>query len=428
MWSRLSGFVLASTLAATVAQAQEVQPTLLEFLPSPDHSATVNGQAVVTRYDAVLSQAGTAYGVVDLGKPALQADGVVRLAIGGRLPVPPVPGSTVDLRVAAVGPGGTAVSLPAAPFYLPAGTARFLSDLAWVSATNGWGPVERDRSNGEDLAGDGRVLTLNGRTFTKGLGAHAASDIRYALDGTCSFFAAVVGVDDEVSTRGTVRFQLWRDGVLALDTGTMTGADAGRAVAADITGARDLRLVVGDAGDGVTSDHADWADARVYCGGTAPPPAPSTRWLSDLVWSSATNGWGPVERDRSNGESLAGDGRTLTLNGKTYAKGLGVHAASSVTYALGGTCSRLEADLGVDDEVGNRGSVVFQVTADGVRLYDSGRMTGKTATKRLSLDVTGRRALTLVVTDNADGTASDHGDWADARLTCTTFAAATVTP
>ena len=41
------------------------------------------------------------------------------------------------------------------------GILPFISDLTWTSATNGWGPTERDRSNGEDGAGDGGVLRLN---------------------------------------------------------------------------------------------------------------------------------------------------------------------------------------------------------------------------------------------------------------------------
>ena len=64
--------------------------------------------------------------------------------------------------------------------------------------TNGWGPVEKDRSNGEAGASDGGTITLNGVTYAKGLGAHAASDIRYALNGACSVFTAAVGVDDEM--------------------------------------------------------------------------------------------------------------------------------------------------------------------------------------------------------------------------------------
>ena len=46
-------------------------------------------------------------------------------------------------------------------------------------------------------------------------------------------------------------------------------------------------------------------------------------------------------------------------------------------------------------------------------------MTGASATKTVNLDITGRNKLTLIVTDGGDGTAYDHGDWANARATCT---------
>jgi hypothetical protein len=97
-----------------------------------------------------------------------------------------------------------------------------------------------------------------------------------------------------------------------------------------------------------------------HTGSTPPPPPPSgSTYVSDLTWTSATNGWGPVEKDRSNGGLAAGDGRTITLNGTPYAKGLGAHAASDVRYSLGAGCTRFRADVGVDDEVGMNGSVIF---------------------------------------------------------------------
>jgi hypothetical protein len=96
--------------------------------------------------------------------------------------------------------------------------------------------------------------------------------------------------------------------------------------------------------------------------------ASSATYVADLAWTSASNGWGPVEKDRSNGETGATDGRTITLNGTTHAKGLGVHASSDVRYDLNGAYSTFISDVGVDDEVGSRGSVVFQVYADGALL------------------------------------------------------------
>jgi alpha-galactosidase len=40
-----------------------------------------------------------------------------------------------------------------------------LSDLSSTSDVDGWGPVERDRSNGEQAPGDGKVLTIGGATY-----------------------------------------------------------------------------------------------------------------------------------------------------------------------------------------------------------------------------------------------------------------------
>ena len=58
---------------------------------------------------------------------------------------------------------------------------NFLSDLSFTSATNSWGPIEKDSSNGEQAPGDGKPLTIGTQTFTKGLGVHANSEIVYTL-------------------------------------------------------------------------------------------------------------------------------------------------------------------------------------------------------------------------------------------------------
>jgi len=142
-------------------------------------------------------------------------------------------------------------------------------------------------------------------------------------------------------------------------------------------------------------------------------------YLSDLSPTYETNGWGPVERDTSNGEDGAGDGTTITLNGVSYGKGLGVHSYSEVRYWLGGSYTRFISDIGVDDEMDawQCGSVVFQVWADGELLYDSGVMKYISPTQTVDVDVTGRQELVLVVTDAGDDFGCDHADWADARLT-----------
>ncbi|MEW2397151.1 NPCBM/NEW2 domain-containing protein [Streptomyces sp. NPDC046862] len=148
------------------------------------------------------------------------------------------------------------------------------------------------------------------------------------------------------------------------------------------------------------------------------PPPTGNPYLSDLSFVSATNGWGPVERDMSNGEQATGDGQTITLRGTPFAKGIGAHAHSDVAFYLGGNCTRLTATAGIDDEVAPYGSVTFSVVADGRTLTTTPVLTGTSAALPIDLDVSGAQQLDLVVDDGGDGNAHDHADWGGARLTC----------
>ncbi|MEV8015812.1 NPCBM/NEW2 domain-containing protein [Streptomyces sp. NPDC086554] len=147
------------------------------------------------------------------------------------------------------------------------------------------------------------------------------------------------------------------------------------------------------------------------------PPAGSSA-MSDLPWLSTVNGWGPVERDMSNGETAAGDGNPMTVNGVVYAKGLGAHASSSIEYYTGGACEKVTAKVGVDDEKGLKGSVVFEIWADGKKAASTGVLTNAHPAQGLSADVSGAQTVRLVVTDGGDGTDSDHADWAEPVLGC----------
>jgi len=150
-----------------------------------------------------------------------------------------------------------------------------------------------------------------------------------------------------------------------------------------------------------------------------PPPNPGGPVaVSDLPFLTETNGYGPVERDRSNGEAGDGDGGALTIRGTAYPKGLGMHAPGEVTLWLGGACTGFAAVVGIDDEVTQSGSVDFQVLGDGRALTASGIRRSADPAAPLTADVTGVRVLTLRSTDGGDGKNFDHADWADARLTC----------
>jgi alpha-glucosidase len=141
-------------------------------------------------------------------------------------------------------------------------------------------------------------------------------------------------------------------------------------------------------------------------------------YVSDLPFLSETNGWGPVERDMSNGEAARGDGTTLSIGGTAYAKGAGMHAPGAIGVWLGGACTRFQADMGIDGEVTQPGSAAFGVLGDDRPLADSGPVRSVDGTKPLDVDVRGVRVLTLRVTDGGDGKNYDHADWGGARVTC----------
>lgn len=175
----------------------------------------------------------------------------------------------LDLKASHRAPGGGRVQLElpltAKVVVAPPAGDTTLSGLPWLSTTNGWGPVEKDTSNGESAAGDGKPLTIGGKVYAKGLGVHAESSVEYYAGGACEKLTAQVGVDDEKPDKGTVAFQIWADGKLAAATGVLTTEDAAQPLSADVTGAEVIRLVVTDGGDGIDSDHADWAEPVLGC-------------------------------------------------------------------------------------------------------------------------------------------------------------------
>ncbi|MEW9548583.1 endo-alpha-N-acetylgalactosaminidase family protein [Nonomuraea sp. NPDC050783] len=157
------------------------------------------------------------------------------------------------------------------------------------------------------------------------------------------------------------------------------------------------------------------ATARVQ---TLPPPPRADAYASDLPWVSADNGWGPVERDRSNGDTGEADGGPIVIGGRSFAKGLGTHAPARVRYFLGGHCTALRAFVGVDDVQATRGSVRFAVLADGAERAGSPVLRAADGAYELVADLSGARYADLVAEDGGDGNGNDHADWGEARFTC----------
>ncbi|MCD2441201.1 NPCBM/NEW2 domain-containing protein [Agromyces sp. SYSU K20354] len=141
----------------------------------------------------------------------------------------------------------------------------FLSDATLTGTTNGWGPVEIDMSNGEDQADDGTTLSLGGKRYAKGFGAHAASTISIVLDGRCDAVSFDYGIDDEIASGGSVLFLVRGDGSERWRSpAVMTAATATGGAVVDVTGVDRLDLVLDPQG-GNGQDHGDWANVWAKC-------------------------------------------------------------------------------------------------------------------------------------------------------------------
>ena len=92
-----------------------------------------------------------------------------------------------------------------------------------------------------------------------------------------------------------------------------------------------------------------------------PPPSPTpsiaepVTYAGELPFLHTTNGWGDPEVDHSNGERAPDDGGPIRIGTSTFEHGIGAHAPSKIVLDLGGRCSTFLADVGVDEEVGERG-------------------------------------------------------------------------
>lgn len=148
---------------------------------------------------------------------------------------------------------------------LYAQAATYLSDLTWVSAWTDQGTIQKD------LSIESNPITINGQTYNKGIGTHAHSEIIYDLNGAYNTFLSDVGIDQEVypyiqspGDGGTVKFRVFLDGIEAYSSAVTVNKDNGpQSIYVNVTGVDELKLVVENAGDGNTCDHADWADARL---------------------------------------------------------------------------------------------------------------------------------------------------------------------
>lgn len=141
----------------------------------------------------------------------------------------------------------------------------YLTDYDWKSANQSYGSAKKD------ISASGNTLRLTNEDgsvaiYEHGIGAHSTSTIVYDLsDKDYQFFSSYVGVDRQMyGSVGSVVFQVYVDGEKQFDSGLMNSRDPQQYVEVNLAGAKELKLVVTDGGNGDGSDHATWGDTKLH--------------------------------------------------------------------------------------------------------------------------------------------------------------------
>jgi len=157
-------------------------------------------------------------------------------------------------------------------------------------------------------------------------------------------------------------------------------------------------------------------------------------FLSDLPSEFIANEFGPPNRD------LSFEKNPISINGKVFEKGLGVHAPSCIHVNVNGQGSKFLAVIGLDSEViqkkrppATRAATKFRnaflmndsrhtpmvrfiIRGDGHILYSSGWITESSPPQPVEVDISALTQLSLIVESGPDGPRNGNADWADARL------------
>jgi hypothetical protein len=171
-------------------------------------------------------------------------------------------GSEFKLKLA-TGPEVTLAADTLAALDFSAGKIRYLSQLEPrdVKSLPFWDAFSyheyrRDRSL------DGTPISLAGKTYARGLAINSRTTLRYRIAGEYTRFQGVMGIDDSVRGWGDVWVVISGDGK-PLFEGEVKGRNAPRPFSLDVTGVRDLEILVDFGGDTNVGDHLDLADAKL---------------------------------------------------------------------------------------------------------------------------------------------------------------------
>ena len=197
--------------------------------------------------------------------------------------------------------------------------------------------LQRIRQDFEQLERNRSViqtpLKIGSRSFAHGLGTHSVSHLRLLSPEPIDRFDAWVGVDANERTAGgsgSVIFSVEVDGRELFRSPVRRGGEEPMQIAVTNPPASEVRtldLRVGDAGDGPSCDHADWAEATITLRSgrklrleelpQAPPPYAGTRYPFSFIYRGESSdallpAWPFASGSTNSGDGVTASWRTWT--------------------------------------------------------------------------------------------------------------------
>jgi 4-amino-4-deoxy-L-arabinose transferase-like glycosyltransferase len=163
----------------------------------------------------------------------------------------------------------------------------------------------------------------------------------------------------------------------------------------------------------------EWLGERIYLSEYDPGWVPLVRadrgtvLLSTLEPTAVEFGFAPPKTDR------AWDDLPLVMAGVQYARGIGMHAPCTMSYAVPPGAREFRSLVGVSDGVRQcgRADVVFELRdQDGRVLASTEPLTPNRPPRELTIPLAGVTTLTLVAGEGRNGRDCDHADWVNAAF------------
>jgi len=167
----------------------------------------------------------------------------------------------------------------------------------------------------------------------------------------------------------------------------------------DVSDAKELYLVITDAGDGKSCDHADWIQPRLI------GPGGEIK-LTEQKWRQVHAGTGNVRVNKNY------TGKPLRVGGVTFSEGIGAHAPCVIVYDLPEGTTRLQSRVGLDNSgtdqggCGDGASVQFMVYTERPNDFDQ-IMSGKVKPGQAVLSLDQSALIDMALSDKGLFTADD---------------------